>query len=125
MENAPEVLADMLARIGNSGLASPLAVLKRMGDGRAGPMSFPMEGMTLAVDFPNRELARYLLTELEGLAVAAGGRIYLAKDSIATGDSVKAMYPEHAEFVATANRVDPEHVFETDLVKRLNLRGQA
>lgn len=125
IENAPEVLADMLTRIGNSGLASPLAVLKRMGDGRAGPMSFPMEGMTLAVDFPNRELARYLLTELEGLAVAAGGRIYLAKDSLATGDSVKAMYPEHAEFVTTANRVDPEHVFETDLVKRLELRGQA
>lgn len=125
MEGAPEVLADMLGRIGKSGLASPLAVLKRMGDGRAGPMSFPMEGMTLAVDFPNKELARYLLAELEAITLAAGGRIYLAKDSLASGEHIKAMYPEHADFAAVANRVDPEHLFETDLVKRLDLRGQA
>jgi len=123
MEGAAEVLADMLNRIGRSGAASPLAVLKKMGDGRSGPMSFPMEGMTLAVDFPNREKARDLIADLEDRALAAGGRIYLAKDSLAQGRTIRAMYPDVEAFAEVANRVDPERVFETDLVKRLGLRG--
>ena len=48
----------MLEAVAASGLASPLAVLKRMGPGRAGHLSCPMEGYTLAVDFPNRDAAR-------------------------------------------------------------------
>jgi len=123
MEGAAEMLADMLNRIGRSGAASPLAVLKKMGDGRSGPMSFPMEGMTLAVDFPNREKARDLIADLEDRALAAGGRIYLAKDSLAQGRTIRAMYPDVEAFAEVANRVDPERVFETDLVKRLGLRG--
>ena len=123
MEGAAEVLADMLNRIGRSGAASPLAVLKKMGDGRSGPMSFPMEGMTLAVDFPNRAKARDLIADLEDRALAAGGRIYLAKDSLAQGRTIRAMYPDVEAFAEVANKVDPERVFETDLVKRLGLRG--
>lgn len=123
MEGAAEVLADMLNRIGRSGAASPLAVLKKMGNGRAGPMSFPMEGMTLAVDFPNRVKARDLIADLEDQALAAGGRIYLAKDSLARGRTIRAMYSDFEAFAEVANRVDPERVFETDLVKRLALRG--
>ena len=71
--------------IAGSGLASPLAVLKRMGPGRAGMMSFPMEGYTLAVDFPNRDAARTLIARLEAMTLEAGGRIYLAKDALASG----------------------------------------
>jgi len=123
MEGAAEVLTDMLNRIGRSGAASPLAVLKKMGDGRIGPMSFPMEGMTLAVDFPNRAKARDLIADLEDRALAAGGRIYLAKDSLAQGRTIRTMYPDVEAFAEVANRVDPERVFETDLVKRLGLRG--
>lgn len=122
-EGAEDTLRDMLERIAASGLASPLAVLKRLGPGRAGMMSFPMAGMTLAVDFPNRRAAEALAIELEWLAVEAGGRIYLAKDALADPDLIARMYPDLPKFAATLSRVDPKGVFQTDLSRRLNLRG--
>ena len=118
-------LREMLETIASSGLASPLAVLKRMGPGRAGMMSFPMEGYTLAVDFPNRPQARLLIARLGEMAEAAGGRIYLAKDSLASGARVKAMYEEHPKWAGEVAGADPEGRFVTDLVRRLDLRSPA
>ncbi len=119
---AADDLRAMLERIAGSGLASPLAVLKRMGPGRAGYMSFPMEGYTLAVDFPNRAAARRLIGELEAATVVAGGRIYLAKDALAGQDTVRGMYPEFAAWSKTVQKADPDGHYMTDLVRRLKLR---
>jgi decaprenylphospho-beta-D-ribofuranose 2-oxidase len=118
-----DALRDMLRTIAESGLASPLAVLKRMGAGRAGMMSFPMEGYTLAVDFPNRGGVAALVTELEAAAAAAGGRIYLAKDALASGNVVKAMYPEHGDWLKATAKADPKKTLATDLIRRLKLRS--
>jgi decaprenylphospho-beta-D-ribofuranose 2-oxidase len=93
-----------------------------MGPGRAGHLSFPMEGYTLAVDFPNRAAARVLIARLEDLTVAAGGRIYLAKDALATGDRVKAMYPDHPRWLSRVAKADPDGALATDMVRRLDLR---
>ena len=113
----------MLEAIAASGLASPLAVLKRMGPGRAGMLSFPMEGYTLAVDFPNRDAARALISRLEAMTVAAGGRLYFAKDSLARGADVRAMYPELDDWRQVAAAADPDGHLITDLVRRLKLRS--
>jgi len=121
--NAPETLGRMMSLISSARLASPLAVLKRLGDGRGGMMSFPMEGFTLAVDFPNRAKAAPLIGELETLTKGAGGRVYLAKDSLATAEMIAEMYDERAAFAAIAHAADPEHLLETDMVRRLDLRG--
>ncbi|SLN49498.1 FAD-binding oxidoreductase [Pseudooctadecabacter jejudonensis] len=115
-------LRHMLATIARSGLASPLAVLKRMGPGRAGHMSFPMEGYTLAIDFPNRPQARRLIERLEDATVDAGGRLYLAKDALSTGGAIKAMYPDHPKWAAAAAKADPEGLLKTDMIRRLDLR---
>ncbi|MBI1419016.1 MAG: FAD-binding protein [Limimaricola sp.] len=120
-----DALRDMLRAIAQSGLASPLAVLKRMGPGRAGMLSFPMEGYTLAVDFPNRAAARSLIAALEDLAIAAEGRIYFAKDSLAGAAQVRAMYPELADWQAAVSAADPDRALETDIVRRLRLRDPA
>lgn len=117
------VLKDMVARIARSGLASPLAVIKRMGPGRAGMLSFPMEGYTLAIDFPARHKAERLIGDLEAMTVEAGGRLYLGKDALATGETIKAMYPEWEAWAAEAAKADPEGVLITDMVRRLNLRS--
>ncbi len=101
-ESAPALRA-MLETIAGSGLASPLAVLKRMGPGRGGFLSFPMEGYTLAVDFPNRAEARELIKRLEDQTVAAGGRLYFAKDSLARGSEMRAMYPEYDAWLHAAS----------------------
>ena len=119
------VLDQMLRKISDSGLAAPLAVLKKMGEGNDSPMSFPMEGYTLAVDFPNRDKAVDLIAELEARVAEVGGRVYLAKDALATPGAVERMYPEIGSFRDVVRRVDPEGVFETDQARRLKLRGNA
>ena len=119
-----DALRDMLERIANSGLASPLAVLKRMGPGRGGYLSFPMEGYTLAVDFPNRPAAVSLIQDLVRLTREAGGRIYFAKDSLARPEDVRGMYPEHGKWLRAVSRADPARALETDLLRRLQLRSE-
>lgn len=121
LPQAPALRA-MLETIANSGLASPLAVLKRMGPGRAGFLSFPMEGYTLAVDFPNRAEARELIKRLEDMTIAAEGRLYFAKDSLARGSDIKAMYPEHDRWLKVVSKADPEARLATDMIRRLKLR---
>ena len=93
-----------------------------MGPGRAGYMSFPMEGYTLAIDFPNRPAAERLIRELESDTAEAGGRIYLAKDALCSPDSIRAMYPEHAKWLKAVQKADPDGAFATDLIRRLKLR---
>lgn len=121
VEEAP-MLRMMLEKIANTGLASPLAVLKRMGAGRAGMLSFPMEGYTLAVDFRDSPRARSLLSDLEAMAEKARGRIYFAKDATLEPKRVAAMYPELSKFATIADKMDPERKLSTDLVRRLKLR---
>ncbi|MEM8869983.1 MAG: FAD-binding oxidoreductase [Pseudomonadota bacterium] len=123
--NAALVLDAMLREIGRSGLAAPLAVLKKMGPGRAGPLSFPMEGYTLAVDFASRPGVAQLIERLIDQTVEAEGRVYLAKDSLAAPDHIAPMYDELGDFRAVVRQADPDGVFETDLARRLNLRGTA
>lgn len=121
--DAAEALHAMLAAIGGAGLASPLAVLKRLGPGRGGLLSFPMEGWTLAVDLPNRPEAVALIRRLNNMTLEAGGRIYLAKDSLAAPGHLAAMYPELDRFRSLADEADPAGRFVTDLARRLELRG--
>ncbi|MDU8926098.1 FAD-binding oxidoreductase [Alisedimentitalea sp. MJ-SS2] len=118
-----DTLHSMIEAIAGSGLASPLAVLKRLGPEGAGFLSFPTEGYTLAVDFPNRDKAQGLIRDLGEQTAAADGRIYLAKDSLADGATIRAMYPELGKWQAEAAKADPDRQLETDLIRRLNLRS--
>lgn len=78
--NAVEAL---LGRIAAAGEASFLAVLKTFGPLRSpGLLSFPAEGTTLALDFPNRgPRTLALLASLDAIVLEAGGRLYPAKDA--------------------------------------------
>jgi len=118
-------LRAIVEAVATSGLASPLAVLKRMGPGRAGHLSFPAEGWTLAVDFPNRRAAAPLIRRLIGKTVEAGGRVYFAKDSLAEPGQIGAMYPELDDWRRIVAAADPDRRLVTDLVRRLDLRGAA
>ena len=118
-----DALKGILRVIATSGRASPLAVLKRMGTGRAGHLSFPMEGYTLAVDFPNKPGVERLMAELESATRAAGGRLYFAKDALSSAEQVAEMYPELGEWRDTVNTVDPDCHLETNLTRRLGLRN--
>jgi decaprenylphospho-beta-D-ribofuranose 2-oxidase len=121
--DAAAALRAMLERVAADGLA-PLAVLKRMGGGHAGFLSFPMEGWTLALDLPAGSAADRLLPLFEAMTLDAGGRIYLAKDGAAGADGMSRMYPDLAEWAAVADDRDPDRRLATDLVRRLRLRDR-
>jgi decaprenylphospho-beta-D-ribofuranose 2-oxidase len=99
-----------------------VTVLKRMGEGDPGLLSFPMPGWTLALDFPARTpgLAG-LLGWLDNAVLEAGGRVYLAKDSRVPPGVLAGMYPRLAEFRKLRADVDPGGIFASDLSRRLSL----
>ena len=72
-----------------------LVVLKLFGDRPSpGVLSFPLPGATLALDFPNKgESTRRLLDRMTDIVLAAGGRLYPAKDATMSGAAFRAGYP--------------------------------
>jgi FAD/FMN-containing dehydrogenase len=90
--SAPKALGEIIERVSRRGSASFLAVLKQLGDS-SGTISFSMSGFTLALDLPVTADVFPLLDELDGVVVAAGGRLYLAKDSRQAQATFEAGYP--------------------------------
>jgi len=122
-DSGGEVVRTSLERLAGMGAPSFLSVLKRFGPGRPeSPLSFPIAGWTLAIDVPARTpgLAT-VLDDLDEQVIAAGGRLYLAKDSRAVPATIAAGYPGLSAFRAIRSDVDPSGVFVSDLSRRLQL----
>lgn len=99
-----------------------LAVFKRFGPQFGGPLSFPLEGWTLAVDIPaGAPGVRAALTELDEVVAGAGGRVYLSKDARMSREALTSMYPALERFREQRARVDPQGIMRSDLALRLGL----
>src|SRR5690606_37115787 len=111
--------------LSSSGCSSFLNVLKRFGPGNPGPLSFPMEGWTLAIDVPTAGLAglSVLLDRLDRRVVEVGGRLYLAKDSRMAPELLPAMYPRLDAWRKVRATADPHGALNSDLARRLHLTG--
>lgn len=94
-----EATRDMLDAIAASGEGSFLAVLKTFGERpTAGLLSFPREGITLALDFRHSRALPSLFARLDDIVRAAGGRLYPAKDARMPRALYEATYPNLAAF---------------------------
>jgi FAD/FMN-containing dehydrogenase len=104
--NALALLQQMLADCRNAGEMPWIASVKVFGTRRpAGLLSFPREGVTVALDFSNHgETTRRLLQRLEGRVVEAGGAIYPGKDSTLTAAGFRRCFRSWEAFSA---HVDP------------------
>ncbi|HOA87803.1 MAG TPA: FAD-binding oxidoreductase [Propioniciclava tarda] len=111
----------ILGDISASGHHSFLNVFKLFGDGNRAPLSYPMAGWNVCVDFPIRPGLSDLLTKLDARVLEFGGRLYAAKDSRVDAATFHAMYPRIDEWIATRRSIDPDGVFASDLARRLDL----
>ena len=98
--------AELLELIARSGSGSFLGVIKTFGTrAPAGLLSFPMPGITVALDFPNHgEATLRLFDRLNAIVQRAGGRLYPAKDACMPRELFEQGYPRLAEFRAFRDR---------------------
>jgi decaprenylphospho-beta-D-ribofuranose 2-oxidase len=118
---AVEPFKQIIRDIQKSGHYSFLNVFKLFGPGNKAPISFPMEGWNVCVDFPIKKGLGEFCDELDKRILEFGGRIYTAKDSRVSAENFRLMYPRTDEFIATRRRVDPNSVFVSDMARRLEL----
>ena len=107
--------------IQTSGQYSALNVFKLFGPGNRAPLSFPMAGWNVAMDFPVKAGVNEFLNELDDRAMEFGGRVYTAKDSRVNAEKFHRMYPRIDEWIATRRKADPNGVFASDMARRLEL----
>lgn len=112
-------IINIMKAITASGLGSFLAVVKVFGDVPSpGMLSFPMPGITLALDFPIRaEISFDLLDRLARITQEHGGRMYPAKDARMTADQFQSFYPQWQTF---AHYIDP--AFDSAFWQRVTAR---
>jgi FAD/FMN-containing dehydrogenase len=115
---ARAAIREMLSAIARAGEGSFLAVLKNFGAlPSPGLLSFPREGVTLALDFPNRgERTARLFRELHAMVLAHAGRLYPAKDAHMSPAQFEAQYRD----VLSAFRAQLDPAFSSSLWRRVN-----
>ena len=120
LDKSKEGLIKLLKEISNSKVSSFLTVLKRFGK-QTGKFSFPMEGYTLALDFPVNEKTFELLEKLDQITLKYGGRFYLAKDARMKKEVFKKSDERIKDYISFRNKNDCEKNFISAQSSRLEL----
>ncbi|MDD9911939.1 MAG: FAD-binding oxidoreductase [Alphaproteobacteria bacterium] len=120
-EKVEQVIPSLLRQASLAGGGSFFTTLKLFEHGgNAGVLSFPMEGMTLAMDFPRKgEKIDALVQSMADEVVKAGGKVYLTKDALLTKKQFQKMYPQAEDFFKIKKKYDPQRKFWSDLAERV------
>lgn len=119
---AVEPFKQIIKDIQASGHYSALNVFKLFGEGNRAPLSYPMPGWNVCVDFPIKPGLGKFLDDLDRRVMEFGGRLYLAKESRTSAENFHKMYPGMEGWLKTRRDIDPTGVFESDMSRRLELR---
>ncbi len=111
----------ILTKISGAGRGTFLAVLKKFGKGNDNYLSFPMEGVTLALDFKiDRGLFEFF-NDLDKIVLDYGGRIYLTKDVRVSKEVFEKGYPQINKFRELRTKLGLKGKIESFQSKRLDL----
>ncbi len=126
------VLPERSARLGAArvmnvltrrGGASFLCVIKDCGPEGRGMLSFPLKGISIALDLPLCDGTQALVDALNEEVIAHGGRIYLAKDSLTRREHFAQMEPRLAAFQEVRRKWDPRRTIRS--AQSVRLMGDA
>lgn len=120
LNKADDGLRALLGAVASAGRGSFLAVLKRFG-AQSSRFSFPMEGYTLALDFPANKETFLLIDRLYDIALNHGGRFYLAKDSRMSHDFFKLSEPRAQDYLSFRDTIAASGVFSSEQSRRVGL----
>jgi FAD/FMN-containing dehydrogenase len=100
LKTASQGCNEILNRIRSHKQGSFLTVIKAFGNRKSGGLlSFPTEGITLAIDFPDFGIkTESLFAELDYLVEKYSGRLYLAKDARMSRKMFENTYQNFAKF---------------------------
>ncbi len=118
LSTSKDGLEMILNQIRKKGWGSFLAVLKLFGK-QESLISFPLEGYTLALDFPIRKGLFEFLDELDQVVLDMGGRIYLSKDARMQSQIFWEGYPNAEKFKSIILKLNPDLNIYSDLFKRM------
>ncbi len=88
-------------------------------------LSYQVDGFSLEVNYQivpqTAEKLRKMLWELMNLVISAGGKFYLAKDSLLTNTLYRQSVGDDAveTFLQLKQEYDPEMLFQSDLFRRV------
>jgi decaprenylphospho-beta-D-ribofuranose 2-oxidase len=114
-------MVKILEVISQNKMPSFVSVLKYFGKSETGPLSFPLEGYMLALDFPITDKLFGLLDRLDEIVIDCGGRIYLTKDSRMKPEVLQKGYPRLQEFLKIKQQLDGGRVMQSLQSKRLGI----
>ncbi len=103
-DNARRFL-DVLTSLGG---ASFLSVIKDCGAEGDGILSFPMPGISVALDIPMGDDTQHIVDRLNEFVIDEGGRIYLSKDALTRAEHYRAMDPRVDRFLEIRRKYDPD-----------------
>lgn len=113
---------EIVQRISNNGMGSFLAVLKTSGPSNGNYLSFPMEGYTLALDFPIKKSLFPFLDDLDKLVEEFGGRLYQTKDVRMSASFFQKGYPAIKKFNTVRKSIRANKTFKSIQSERLGLK---
>lgn len=113
-------LARTFALLRGRGIPACRAVLGRLGPANGNPLSFPLEGYCLSLDFAMEAGVFPLLEELDRLVSEHGGRLALATDAAMPPGLLRQGYPDLDRF-QKLREGQAGRVFQSQLAQRLGI----